>query len=244
MKSLNSACTVPEHIAVIMDGNRRWAKQRGLPAFAGHFAGAKRIRSVVQDCAALGVSYLTVFAFSTENWKRPPAEVSLLLGLLRRYLQVDVEDLAKQGVRIKIVGDQSRFDARTQQLIRSAEDATQKNGAITLTIAVNYGGRWDVLQAARAWSLAHPQQCASTLTEGELANYLSMAFAPPPQLLIRTGGESRVSNFMLWQLAHSELVFSDCLWPDFSEAELHRAIERFAMSDTHSSVFPAIHIAA
>lgn len=229
---------------MIMDGNRRWAKQRGLPGIAGHYAGAKRIRSLVQDCAALGVSYLTVFAFSTENWKRPAAEVSLLLSLLRRYLKVDAEDLARQGVRIKIIGDQTRFDARTQQLIHQAQESTQNNRGITLTIAVNYGGRWDFVQAARAWQQAHPHQCASALTESELSGYLSMAFAPPPQLLIRTGGESRLSNFMLWQLAHSELVFFDCLWPDFSEADLYEAIERLGMSDTHHSILRTENLAA
>lgn len=221
----------PQHIAIIMDGNRRWARQRGLPAALGHVNGAMRVREVVQACAERGVTYITLFAFSTENWQRPPAEVSALMGLLRLYLQKEVKDMNAKGVRLKVVGDLSRFDKRIQTLIEHAEKSTAHNTTITLTIAANYGGRWDMLQAVKHWQLAHPNESVETLDEAALEPHLSTAYAPAPDLLIRTGGEARVSNFMLWQLAYTELHFSDVLWPAFSQRDLDEAIQSFSQRD-------------
>lgn len=235
--------STPQHIAIIMDGNRRWAKQFGLPAAVGHANGARRVRSIVQACADRGVRYLTLFAFSTENWQRPPAEVSSLMGLLALYLQKEVKDMNAKGVRFKVVGDTSVFDARIQALIRDAQDNTAHNDTITLTIAANYGGRQDVIQAVKAWQVAHPGESVEALSEADLGSHLGLAYAPDPDLLIRTGGESRISNFMLWQLAYSELFFTDVLWPSFSANVLDEAIawyserdRRFGGSSTLSAV--------
>lgn len=226
-----------------MDGNRRWAKQFGLPAAVGHANGARRVRSIVQACADRGIRYLTLFAFSTENWQRPPAEVSSLMGLLALYLQKEVKDMNAKGVRFKVVGDTSVFDARIQALIRDAQDNTAHNDTITLTIAANYGGRQDVIQAVKAWQVAHPGESVEALSEADLGPHLGLAYAPDPDLLIRTGGESRVSNFMLWQLAYSELFFTDVLWPSFSANVLDEAIawyrerdRRFGGASTLSAV--------
>jgi undecaprenyl diphosphate synthase len=222
---------VPQHIAVIMDGNRRWAQRRSLPVAMGHASGARRVRDVVKTCTERGIKFLTLFAFSTENWKRPEEEVSGLMGLLSLYLQKEVHDMATQGVRLKIIGDTSGFSTRIQSLIHDAQANTAHNSAITLTIAINYGGRWDMLQAFKGWQAAHPGESADQLNESALAPYLSTAYAPEPDLLIRTGGEARVSNFMLWQLAYTELYFTDVLWPAFGAAELEQAIASFAQRD-------------
>jgi undecaprenyl diphosphate synthase len=222
---------VPQHIAVIMDGNRRWAQKRSLPVAMGHASGARRVREVVKACTDRGVKFLTLFAFSTENWKRPEEEVSGLMGLLSLYLQKEVSDMATQGVRLKIIGDVSGFSTRIQSLIQDAQANTAHNSAITLTIAINYGGRWDLLQAFKGWQAAHPGASAEQMTESDLAPHLSTAYAPEPDLLIRTGGEARVSNFMLWQLAYTELFFTDVLWPSFGAAELDRAIASYAQRD-------------
>jgi undecaprenyl diphosphate synthase len=221
----------PQHIAVIMDGNRRWAQQRSLPVAMGHASGARRVRGLVKGCVDRGVKYLTLFAFSTENWKRPEDEVSGLMGLLSLYLQKEVSDMATQGVRLKIIGDISGFNARIQSLIRDAQANTAHNSTITLTIAINYGGRWDLLQATQAWLAANPGAAPQALTESALAPHLSTAYAPEPDLLIRTGGEARISNFMLWQLAYTELYFTDVLWPAFGDAELDQAIASYAQRD-------------
>jgi undecaprenyl diphosphate synthase len=222
---------LPQHIAIIMDGNRRWAKKRFMPAALGHAAGANRVRDVVQACANLGVPYLSLFAFSTENWKRPEEEVTSLMGLFMTYLQKEVDSMNANGVRLKVVGDKSRFSHNLQALIARAEQQTAGNGRITLTVCANYGGRWDVLQATQAWQRAHPEQSVQSLTEESLAPYLSTAYAPEVDLLIRTGGESRVSNFMLWQAAYAEMFFTDDLWPDFSPARLQQAVTWFASRD-------------
>jgi len=222
---------VPQHIAVIMDGNRRWAQKRALPVAMGHASGARRVRALVQACAERGVRYLTLFAFSTENWKRPADEVSGLMGLLALYLQKEVRDMNDRCVRLRVIGDTSGFNDRIQTLINDAQTSTAHNDAITLTIAVNYGGRWDLLQAMRAWQAANPGAAPEALTEDALAPYLSTAYAPEPDLLIRTGGEARISNFMLWQLAYTELYFTDVLWPSFGEAELEQAINSYAQRD-------------
>jgi undecaprenyl diphosphate synthase len=223
--------SVPEHIAIIMDGNRRWAKSVGLPVAMGHANGARRVRSVVQACADRGVRYLTLFAFSTENWQRPAEEVSSLMGLLAYYLQKEVKDMNAKGVRFKVVGDVSGFDARIQALIRDAQDNTAHNDTITLTIAANYGGRWDVLQAVKGWQAAHPGETVDNMSEASLSTHLGMAYAPDPDLLIRTGGESRISNFLLWQMAYAEMFFTDVLWPSFSDEVLDKAIAWYGQRD-------------
>lgn len=222
---------IPQHLAVIMDGNRRWAKRRGLPVALGHANGALRVRGLVQACADRGIPFLTLFAFSTENWARPADEVSSLMRLLTLYLQKEVSDMNARGVRLKVVGDTKQFSPRIQALIQDAQANTAHNTTITLTIAANYGGRWDVLQAVKAWQAAHPDQTADDLDEKVLSPYLALAYAPDPDLLIRTGGESRISNFMLWQQAYTELFFSDVLWPSFDTKELDRALNSFASRD-------------
>ena len=214
-----------------MDGNRRWAKQFSLPAALGHANGARRVRSIVQACADRGVRFITLFAFSTENWQRPQDEVSSLMGLLALYLRKEVNDMNAKGVRLKVVGDTSGFDANIQTLIHDAQEKTAHNSTITLTVAANYGGRWDVVQAVKAWQAAHPGEPVDAMDEASLGAHLGLAYAPDPDLLIRTGGESRISNFMLWQLAYTELYFTNVLWPDFSADRLHEAMDWFAQRD-------------
>jgi len=214
-----------------MDGNRRWAKQRFMPTALGHAAGAKRVREIVKACNTLGIPHLSIFAFSTENWTRPPDEVSSLMRLLMFYLQKEVDNMNANGVRLRVVGDISPFTDCIPALIRAAPSNTAHNRTITLTIALNYGGRWDMLQAFKGWQTAHPEQSAADLTEADLAPHLSMAYAPDPDLLIRTGGEARMSNFLLWQLAYTELFFTPTLWPAFDAKVLDEAIASFATRD-------------
>ena len=222
---------IPEHIAVIMDGNRRWASQRRLPKALGHAAGAKRVRGLVDACAQRGVRWLTLFAFSTENWTRPAEEVTGLMALFLMYLQKEATDMKKQGVRLKVIGNRSAFDARLQALIASVEAMTVDNTRITVTIAANYGGRWDMLQAVQAWQAANPHKSVAALQEEDLRRYLTPHGAPDPDLLIRTGGESRISNFMLWQSAYTELYFTPTLWPDFDTHSLDSALAWYAAID-------------
>jgi len=214
---------VPRHIAVIMDGNGRWAKQRYLPRVAGHRRGVRTVRSLVRACAERGVEYLTLFAFSSENWRRPAEEVTFLMKLFVMALEQEVGKLHDNGVRFKVIGDLSRFEPRLVRLAREAEALTAANQRLTLTIAANYGGRWDVLQAANRMLREHPGLAAG-FSEGDLTPYLALNYAPEPDLFIRTGGEQRISNFVLWQLAYTELYFTDTLWPDFDAAALDRAI--------------------
>jgi undecaprenyl diphosphate synthase len=214
-----------------MDGNRRWARQRMLPTALGHANGARRVRSIVQASADRGIRYLTLFAFSTENWQRPKDEVSALMGLLSLYLQKEVKDMNAKGVRFKVVGDTSGFTPRIQALIQDAQANTAHNDTITLTIAANYGGRWDMLQAVQAWQAAHPDQTVASMDEESLSTYLSTAYAPNPDLLIRTGGESRISNFMLWQLAYTEFYFTEVLWPAFTVDVLDQALAAYGVRD-------------
>ena len=214
-----------------MDGNRRWAKNRFMPAALGHAAGAKRVREIVKACAEAGVSYLSLFAFSTENWKRPEEEVTSLMGLFRTYLEREVSSMNDNGVRLRVLGDTARFSEPLQALIREAEAKTAANTRITLLVCANYGGRWDMLQAARAWQAAHPTQSLADLSEDKLRPFLSTGDAPEVDLLIRTGGESRVSNFLLWQAAYAELFFTDDLWPDFRPERLQEALAWFAGRD-------------
>ena len=226
-----SPTALPQHIAVIMDGNRRWASQRSLPKAIGHARGAKRVRSLVEACAARGVRYLTLFAFSTENWKRPIDEVTSLMGLFLLYLQKEASDMHKNGVCLKIIGDRRAFDERLQKLMANVEAMTAHNSKITLSIAANYGGRWDMLQAMQAWHASNPGAPASALTEDALRPHLSLAGAPDPDLLIRTGGELRISNFMLWQSAYTELYFTPTLWPDFNAESLDQALAWYAQRE-------------
>lgn len=221
----------PRHVAFIMDGNGRWAKKRGLPRTFGHNSGARQVRDLIERCADLGIGHVTLFAFSSENWKRPADEVSSLMSLFELYLEKEARDMNLNGVRLKVIGDVARFDARLQKLIADVQKQTAANTRITLTVAANYGGRWDMLEAVRRWQAAHPQRPVSELSEADIAPYLSMAGAPDPDLLIRTGGESRVSNFLLWQLAYAELYFTDVLWPDFSVQELDKALAWYADKD-------------
>lgn len=214
---------VPRHIAVIMDGNGRWARQRFLPRVAGHRRGMEAVRTVVRACGERGVEYLTLFAFSSENWRRPAEEVSFLMQLFVMALEQEVEKLHENGVRFKVIGDLSRFEPKLTRLIREAEALTANNARLTLTVAANYGGRWDLLQAVNRMLRERPELTAG-FNERDLAPYLALSYAPEPDLFIRTGGEQRISNFLLWQLAYAELYFTDTLWPDFDAAALDRAI--------------------
>jgi len=219
---------VPRHIAIIMDGNGRWAKQRHLPRFAGHKRGVEAVRAVVRACAERGVKFLTLFAFSSENWRRPAEEVALLMQLFRSALSSEVDKLHRNGIRLRVVGDLEPFDPRMRALIAQAEDLTADNSGLTLTIAANYGGRWDILQALARLLRDMPADALRGIDEARIAERLSMSYAPEPDLFIRTGGEQRVSNFLLWQLAYTELYFTDTLWPDFDSAALDAAIASYA----------------
>ncbi|MCD0504571.1 polyprenyl diphosphate synthase [Bordetella petrii] len=221
---------VPRHVAIIMDGNGRWATSRHLPRTAGHVKGVQAVRRVVEACGRRGVRYLTLFAFSSENWRRPAEEVSLLMRLFVQTLEREVDKLNEQGVRLHVVGDMSRFEPRLQALIADAQARTAHNDRLHLTVAANYGGRWDILQATRAMLSQNPNlgrdpQC---IDEAHLAQHLSMAWAPEPDLYIRTGGEQRISNFLIWQLAYTELYFTDQYWPDFGAAELDTAFDWYS----------------
>ena len=225
-RSIPESGSIPQHVAVIMDGNGRWAKKRLLPRIAGHKRGVEVVREMVKQCATLGVGYLTLFAFSSENWRRPADEVSFLMGLFMEALKKEVIKLHDNNIRLVMIGDRSRFDNALCAKINEAEKLTEANTGLILTIAANYGGRWDMLQAMNRMLLANPQ-LAGSFDEQDIAPYLSMHYAPEPDLFIRTGGEQRISNFLLWQLAYSELYFTETLWPDFNEAAFKKAIKSF-----------------
>lgn len=222
---------IPNHIAVIMDGNGRWARKRFLPRVAGHKRGVETVRDLVKECARLKVGYLTLFAFSSENWRRPEDEVSFLMGLFMDALQREVVKLHENNIRLKLIGDRSRFSAALVKQIKASEKLTADNTGLTLTIAANYGGRWDILQAVNKLQKnalkANKDEGFEGVTEEDLAAHLSMNYAPEPDLFIRTGGEKRVSNFLLWQLAYTEFYFTDTLWPDFDEKAFNLAIQSF-----------------
>ena len=234
---------VPRHVAIIMDGNGRWAKQRFMPRVAGHKRGVNAVRDTVKACGELGVQYLTLFAFSSENWRRPADEVSVLMQLFMRALENEVAKLHENKVRFKVIGDLSAFDVRIRELIERGENLTRDHTKLTLTVAANYGGRWDILQAANKAQKEKHQQLRgfqsinapegapmlefTNISEQDLAQHLSMAYAPEPDLFIRTGGEERISNFLLWQLAYTEFHFTQELWPDFGRASLLKAIESY-----------------
>jgi undecaprenyl diphosphate synthase len=217
---------VPDHIAIIMDGNGRWARKRFMPRVAGHSRGVEALRNVIRACMDRGVGYLTVFAFSSENWRRPADEVSFLMQLFLKSLQKEVERLHQNGIRFRVIGDLSRFDAPLVTIIREAEALTAGNTRFNLTVAANYGGRWDILDAVSKMLERNPDK-RHAFTEEDLAAGLTTHFAPEPDLFIRTGGEKRISNFLLWQLAYSELYFTDTLWPDFDAAALDQAIASY-----------------
>ncbi|MGB5831844.1 MAG: polyprenyl diphosphate synthase [Thiohalocapsa sp.] len=221
---------VPEHVAIIMDGNGRWARQRGLPRTAGHRAGAKSVRSVVEESVRSGVKVLTLFAFSSENWRRPRAEVNVLMELFMSTLQVEVKRLVEHQVQLRVIGDLSAFSSKLQAKFDDAQRATRHNRRLILQVAANYGGRWDITRAARAIAadVAGGVLQVDDIDEAAISSHLSFPDVPDPDLFIRTGGEKRISNFLLWQSAYAELYFSDLMWPEFDAAAFVAALNDFA----------------
>jgi undecaprenyl diphosphate synthase len=217
---------VPRHVAIIMDGNGRWARSRFLPRVAGHKRGVETVRTAIKACIERGVEYLTLFAFSSENWRRPTEEVTFLMQLFITVLEQEVTKLHDNGICFKVIGDLSKFDSKIGQFIRKGEELTSANRRLTLTIAANYGGRWDIMQAIRKM-LAQRPELIDSFDEKDLMPYFALNYAPEPDLFIRTGGEKRVSNFLLWQLAYTELYFTDTLWPDFDARALDLAIQSY-----------------
>ena len=224
-KAVPSTGAIPQHVAIIMDGNGRWATKRFLPRVAGHVKGVEAVRGIVEACVDRGISFLTLFAFSSENWRRPADEVSLLMRLFVSALEKEVARMHANNIRLKVVGDLSRFDAQLQKMIQIAEAKTANNTGLTVSICANYGGRWDIVQAVN--QLNAKRDSTVKISEDDLSQYLSMAYAPEPDLFIRTGGETRISNFLLWQLAYSELYFTETFWPDFDAAALDVAIQSY-----------------
>ena len=222
--------TLPRHVAVIMDGNGRWAQRRSKPRYAGHKAGVAPVRMVVEQAAELELDYLTLFAFSSENWRRPREEVSRLMGLFFDVLKKEIDELHRNNVRIRFVGQLETLSDRLRARMDAAVDRTAGNTGLNLIIAVAYGGRWDITQAARAIArrVEAGEVRAADVDEDLVAESLALSGLPDPDLLIRTGGEQRISNFLLWNLAYSELYFCDCLWPDFGEAEFRAALDYYA----------------
>jgi undecaprenyl diphosphate synthase len=227
--NLASPRPLPRHVAIIMDGNGRWAQARGLPRIAGHRQGAEAVRRTVRAAGELGIPYLTLFGFSSENWKRPLAEIDDLMGLLRHYLRGEIADLHKNAVRLRVIGDLARLAPDIVTMIANAERLTCENSGVTLTIALSYGGRAEIVAAVRALA----ERCADgalapdAIDEAVISQHLFTSGIPDPDLLIRTSGEQRISNFLLWQCAYSELVFTKALWPDFGRAYLEQAIDDF-----------------
>lgn len=221
---------IPRHVAVIMDGNGRWARRRGLPRHAGHREGVKAVRRVVEQSVVAGIEVLTLFAFSSENWKRPAQEVGLLMDLFMSALRKEVKRLDRNAVRLRVIGDRSAFSEKLQRQIEESEQDTRANTGMVLQIAANYGGRWDITQAVRglARELAEGSLLPEQISEELIASRLSFPDLPEPDLFIRTGGEIRVSNFLLWQAAYSELFFSPTLWPDFGEDDFRAALDDFS----------------
>jgi undecaprenyl diphosphate synthase len=219
---------VPRHVAIIMDGNGRWAQAQGRPRVFGHTRGVDAVRATLQACGERGIEYLSLFAFSSENWRRPADEVSTLMKLFMAALRREVGKLVELGVRMRVVGDLSAFDPELRRVIAESEQRTEANDRLNLTICANYGGRWDIAQAASRAANSRRAGEAVALAEDDIARNLALSFAPDPDLLIRTGGERRISNFLLWQLAYAELHFSDVLWPAFDAAELDRALAWYA----------------
>ncbi len=226
---MNAAVRVPRHIAIVMDGNGRWARARFQPRSFGHNAGRKAVREVIEGCIRQGVEALTLFAFSSENWQRPEDEVSALMSLFLRALDKEVDELHAQGVRVRFIGELAGFSDDLQRRMHHAMERTAGNARLQLNIAVNYGGRWDIVRAARqaAQAIGRGELAAEALDEATLGRWMCLADLPPLDLFIRTGGEQRISNFLLWQAAYAELYFTDTLWPDFDQARLAEAIDDF-----------------
>jgi len=236
-----AAPRVPRHVAIVMDGNGRWARSRYMPRFFGHKAGVDALVKTVLACADRNIEYLTVFAFSSENWKRPSEEVTGLMGLVLVAVAKYLAKLNKHGVRIRIIGDRTLVSERLQDAWEQSESSTAHNTGITLHVAFNYGGRWDIVQACQKAMRAGV--APEAFDEATLARYLALADVPDPDLFIRTGGEVRISNFLLWQVAYSELVFTDCLWPDFGEAQLDAALATYAGRERRFGMVPAHPVA-
>ena len=220
---------IPVHVAIIMDGNGRWAKKRGLPRTAGHAQGARVVEQILEDADHMGIRYLTVYAFSTENWSRPDSEVKALMNLLRTYMKTSLAKCARNNVRIRVIGDKSRLDSDLQASIANLEKETASNTGIGFQIAINYGSRDEIVRAVRkaAQKVKDSGLNPEDITEAMISDELDTAGIPDPDLLIRTGGEQRISNFLLWQTAYSELYFCDAAWPDFNKAELEKAVDAF-----------------
>ncbi|PWJ19309.1 polyprenyl diphosphate synthase [Jannaschia seohaensis] len=223
----------PRHVAIIMDGNGRWAQQRGRPRLLGHRAGAKRVREIVEACPDNGVEYITIFAFSTENWKRTQEEVAGLMGLFRRYIENEAQDMLGQGVRVRFIGDRLRLDVKLQRLMNWIEALTAHNTRVNLTIAINYGGRDEVSRATKrlARDVAAGRLDPDDITDETLPRYLDTHVLPDPDLVIRTSGEARISNFLLWQSAYAEYEFVDTLWPDFRRSDFEAVLARYSGRD-------------
>ena len=217
---------VPRHVAIIMDGNGRWARSRSLPRMVGHKNGIEAVRTTVKACIECGVNYLTLFAFSSENWRRPTEEISYLMQLFITVLKQEVTKLHENGIRFKVIGDLTEFEPKIIEFIRNGEEMTTANTRLTLTIAANYGGRWDIMQAVHKMHM-QDQKLINNFVEEDLSQHFSMNYAPEPDLFIRTGGEQRISNFLLWDLAYTELYFTNTLWPDFNADALHLAIQSY-----------------
>ena len=232
-KQAGQAVSLPRHVAIIMDGNGRWAQRRGLPRTAGHKAGAETFRNIATYCKEIGIDYLTVYAFSTENWKRPPAEVDAIMGLLDQYLRESIETMARDNIRLRFFGDTSVLSPKLRKLIEETDEITQHIEGFQANICLNYGGRDEIVRAAKKYA----QECVEgmktpeSLSEADFSNYLWSAGIPDPELLIRPGGEMRVSNFLLWQCAYSEIYVTDTLWPDFGKKELDQAISWYQTRD-------------
>ncbi|MCU7923712.1 MAG: isoprenyl transferase [Candidatus Thiodiazotropha sp. (ex Dulcina madagascariensis)] len=229
MESGSVDMQLPRHVAIIMDGNGRWAQKRGLPRYAGHPAGVEAVRGVVEACVAMGIPVLTLFAFSSENWQRPQKEVNLIMDLFMRSLKKEIRRLDRNQVRLRVIGDRSAFPAKLQKQIEEAERLTQTNTGLLLQVAANYGGRWDMTQAARrlAERIQSGELTPAQVDEEAVSQHLAFPGVPEPDLFIRTGGEKRISNFLLWQCAYTELYFTDQLWPDFNRQALEAAILDF-----------------
>ena len=238
---MGTSKTSPDHVAVIMDGNGRWAQMRGRPRLVGHHAGARRVREIVNACPDLGVKYLTIFAFSTENWKRTQTEVAGLMRLFKRYIRKELRDLVDEGVRVRFIGDRVRLDDTLVGLMDELELMTADNSRVHLTIAINYGGRDEVTRAAQrlAYEIEQGKLSYTDVNAEVLAKHLDTQFLPDPDLVIRTSGEARISNFLLWQSAYAEYEFVDTLWPDFTEAEFSKLIKRFGGRNRRFGAVPA-----
>lgn len=227
---LSALINIPKHVAIIMDGNGRWAQKRGSARIVGHKAGVETVRSVIQTCVEKGIEVVTLFAFSSENWRRPEKEVSLLMSLFLLALQREAKKLHKNGVKLKIIGDITAFDNKIQEHIKKAEALTKDNKTLVLNIAANYGGQWDITESVKtlARQVESGQLKADDITSDLISQNLSMSGLPEPDLFIRTGGEQRISNFLIWQLAYSELYFTDTLWPDFDRKAFEMALDSFS----------------